>query len=113
MSWVANHLNYNGLDSEPTLAPRAIRILDGAIHRKSLILGGAFTLVDGPTQVDDPTPATGTAELAGNYWTPMERGPDGVINAICEFNGELIVAGRFTKAYPDRGIAIHNIARWD
>src|ERR1043166_5744547 len=113
MSWVANHLNYNGLDSDPSLAPRAIRILDAVIHKKSLILGGAFTQLVGPMQSDGPTPATGTAEFAGNYWSPMEVGPDGVVNALCEFNGELIVAGHFTKTYADRGIAIHNIARWD
>ena len=116
MAWVASHLHYNGYDSDPSLAPRAINILN-TLQKQSLILGGTFLAVDGVPS------ANGVAEVGGASWQPLGgptpdkgspavTGLDGSIEAMCVFNDELIIGGDFANSVP-AGPAYNGIVRWD
>ncbi len=48
---------------------------------------------------------------AESLWSPFAGGVEGTrVDAMIEFNGDLIIGGQFTKA---GGVEVHNAARWD
>ncbi len=51
------------------------------------------------------------SKSAESLWKPFAGGVEGIrVDAMIQFNGDLIIGGQFTKA---GGVEVHNAARWD
>lgn len=96
--------NFQAMPTESTLLTVLPRT--GGGH----FVGGQF-MAPWPASAVRPS---GVARWEGDAWLPLGNptfhGPAGNVNALAEWNGELIVAGQFTEA---GGRPALNIARWD
>lgn len=81
-----------------------------AVYNDELYAGGFFTTAGGVS-------ASNIARWDGTAWKALGTGltrigeqPGAVCNALAVYNGELIVAGRFSAA---DGVSVKSIARWN
>ncbi len=83
----------------------ALEVIDN-----ELWVGGAFTYVDGQ-------PCLGLAKWNGTSWNPIGMPPIienySLINAICEFQGEIYIGGGFNSYQPVNEDSVFNIMRYD
>ncbi len=73
-----------------------------ASYHQTLVIGGAFSRVDG-------IPARNLARWNGTTWEELGGGTDGTVSRLQVFQGALYAAGRFSEA---GGIASAGIAKW-
>ena len=87
------------------------------VRNGQLIAGGQFQR-SGESEIHQVARWTGTGAGEGE-WVPVGDFPGrfssgaGAVNALAEFNGDLIAAGDFVFARADPEETVHRIARWD
>lgn len=96
--------------SGPVTGPMGGNVESALIFDKKLIIGGSFTETGESANLR-------IAAWDGTAWQAMSGGfAQGAVNALVEFEGELIAGGSFTFASdPDAppGRTVNRVARWD
>jgi hypothetical protein len=86
-------------------------VYDVIEFNNGVIVAGEFSSVGG--LIGGTIAANNIAAFDGSLWHALENGLTGEdpvrVNALVEYNGDLIVAGRFDMA---GAVAVNNIARW-
>ena len=87
------------------------------VYNNRLIAGGLFTQAN--IGASTPTSANRIVAWDGSSWSALGdnggNGFDGSVNALSEFNGELIAGGLFSQANADASpsVSANNVARWN